>query len=102
MKSKLEKIALERLGLETLETQRIGAQDFCEHAVWSIKAALEAAYVAGALDGAAGLRELARFEARALAEEEARNTQSDFSPKDVRAEGPAPAPGQRGTMEETS
>ncbi len=42
----LLKIAKEHLTLDTLETQKCG-EDFQEQAVWCIKDALEAAYIAG-------------------------------------------------------
>jgi hypothetical protein len=44
----LQKIARDVLGLETLETRNSDRLDFVELSVWQIKAALEAAYVAGA------------------------------------------------------
>jgi hypothetical protein len=55
MKSKPDKkrdaillsIAQEVLSLETLETRKWDTHDFHEHAVWSIKEALEKAYQAG-------------------------------------------------------
>jgi len=47
MKKTLERIAKEHLFLDTLETRRC-SDDFKEQAVWSIRAALEAAYKAGA------------------------------------------------------
>ena len=40
-------IAREKLGIATLETQRSDSLDFHDVAVWSVKAALEAAYRAG-------------------------------------------------------
>jgi uncharacterized protein DUF6900 len=43
----LAAIAKEHLGLETLETRKSDALDFSDQAVWSIRAALEAAYEAG-------------------------------------------------------
>lgn len=43
----LEKIAIEHLGLTTLDTRRSDSLDFSDQAVWSIKSALEAAYKAG-------------------------------------------------------
>lgn len=48
----LTAIAREHLGIATLEAQRSDALDFHELGVWQIRAALEAAYQAGA--GAAG------------------------------------------------
>lgn len=51
MNNKREKILLEIarkvLGLETLEARKLDSLDFHEHAVWSIKEALEKAYQAG-------------------------------------------------------
>ena len=47
MKEILEKIARERLGIKTLEARKSDALDFHEIAVWNLKAALEAAYMAG-------------------------------------------------------
>ncbi len=44
----IERIALEHLHIETLETQNRDRYDFHDLAVWSIKSALEAAYAAGA------------------------------------------------------
>lgn len=44
----LEEIAREKLGVETLETRNSDRLDFVELSVWQLKAALEAAYVAGA------------------------------------------------------
>lgn len=43
----INRIARETLGLETLEARRMDSLDFHEHAVWSIKDALERAYEAG-------------------------------------------------------
>jgi hypothetical protein len=43
----LLQIAKEVLFLETLETRKWDTHDFHEHAVWSIKEALEKAYQAG-------------------------------------------------------
>ena len=40
-------IAKEVLGLDTLETRSSNALDFSDQAVWTLKAALEAAYAAG-------------------------------------------------------
>lgn len=48
MTDALNKIAAELLGLETLETRKMDDLDFSDQAVWSIKAALEAAFAAGA------------------------------------------------------
>ncbi|WP_342066938.1 DUF6900 domain-containing protein [Achromobacter kerstersii] len=46
----LLRIAREHLFLETLETRKQGSLDFKEHAVWCIRDALEAAYLAGMVD----------------------------------------------------
>ncbi|MGG2831922.1 DUF6900 domain-containing protein [Pseudomonas aeruginosa] len=43
-------IATTTLGLETLETRNSDSLDFHDLAVWSVKAALEAAYLAGMVD----------------------------------------------------
>jgi len=43
----LAQIAKDELHLETLETRKSDSLDFHDCAVWSIKAALEAAYEAG-------------------------------------------------------
>lgn len=43
----VEAIAKEHLGLETLETRKSDRLDFSDQAVWSIKAALEAAWREG-------------------------------------------------------
>lgn len=48
-----ERIAQSALGLETLATRNSDSLDFHELAVWQIKAALEAAYAAGASNPAA-------------------------------------------------
>ena len=40
-------IAREILGLETLDTRNSDSLDFSEQAVWTLRAALEAAYTAG-------------------------------------------------------
>jgi hypothetical protein len=45
----LEAIAARELNLETLQDRNMDDLDFHEHAVWSIRAALEAAYKAGAM-----------------------------------------------------
>ena len=47
MNDAINRIARETLGLETLETRWSDSLDFHDLAVWSIKAALEAAYQAG-------------------------------------------------------
>ena len=41
------RIAKEVLGLETLDTRNSDSLDFSEQAVWTLKAALEAAYATG-------------------------------------------------------
>ncbi len=46
MQETIAKIAIEELGLETLETRKCG-DDFTEQAVWCIKEALTRAYQAG-------------------------------------------------------
>lgn len=43
----INRIAREALSLETLEARNMDSLDFHEHAVWSIKEALERAYEAG-------------------------------------------------------
>lgn len=43
----LEKIALDHLFIETLQTRNRDALDFHDVSVWAIKSALEAAYKAG-------------------------------------------------------
>lgn len=50
---KLEKIAREQLGLDTLETRNSDGLDFSDQAVWQLRKALEAAYRAGAQSGRA-------------------------------------------------
>ena len=47
MKDDLDRIALEVLDLETLETRNSDSLDFSDQAVWTLKTALEAAYKAG-------------------------------------------------------
>lgn len=44
----IEALAEQHLRLETLETRNSDSLDFSDQAVWSIKAALQAAYEAGA------------------------------------------------------
>lgn len=44
----LAEIAEQHLGIETLEEQRSDSLDFHEVAVWDVRAALAAAYAAGA------------------------------------------------------
>ena len=48
MNAKLESIASNELGIETLDARNMDSLDFHELSVWSIRAALEAAYKAGA------------------------------------------------------
>jgi hypothetical protein len=43
----LEKIALDHLFIQTLETQMSDRHDFHEVSVWGVKSALEAAFEAG-------------------------------------------------------
>jgi len=50
----IELIAEQHLRLETLETRNSDGLDFSDQAVWSIKAALEAAYEAGRRAGHLG------------------------------------------------
>lgn len=47
MDNLLERIAQEYLHINTLKTQKSDSLDFHDCAVWSLKAALEAAYNAG-------------------------------------------------------
>lgn len=63
-KAALERIAKEKLGLETLETRRSDSLDFSDQAVWTLEAALAAAYEAGrqaAAEPAASFHDLERF-----------------------------------------
>jgi hypothetical protein len=53
-RQQLDKIATAILGMETLETRHSDRLDFHDTAVWSIKAALEAAYLAGIADRKGG------------------------------------------------
>ena len=46
----LEEISRRILGLETLETRGSDSLDFSDQSVWNLKAALEAAYLAGQED----------------------------------------------------
>jgi hypothetical protein len=48
----LAPIARHHLSLETLETRKSDSLDFSDQAVWSIRAALREAYLAGAADAA--------------------------------------------------
>lgn len=47
MQKTLEKIALDHLFIDTLETRNRDALDFHDVSVWAVKSALEAAYRAG-------------------------------------------------------
>lgn len=47
MKAALEKIAREKLFIDTLETRHSDSLDFHDLSCWQIKAALEAAFLAG-------------------------------------------------------
>ena len=51
MLDKLEKIAQEELGIETIETRMSDNLDFYDVGIWSIKSALERAYELGRKDG---------------------------------------------------
>ncbi|OIP06934.1 MAG: hypothetical protein AUK53_11650 [Betaproteobacteria bacterium CG2_30_59_46] len=53
-RQQLDKIATSILGIETLETRHSDRMDFHDTAVWSIKDALEAAYLAGIADRKGG------------------------------------------------
>jgi hypothetical protein len=50
----IERIALDLLGLETLQARKRDRLDFHDLAVWDIRDALEAAYTAGFESGKAG------------------------------------------------
>jgi len=50
VEDKLEKIAQEKLGIDTLEQRWSDSLDFYDLSVWQVKAALLAAYEAGRLD----------------------------------------------------
>jgi len=52
----IERIALDLLGLETLQTRKSDSLDFHDLAVWDIRDALEAAYSAGFESGRARRR----------------------------------------------
>ncbi|MFA6310582.1 MAG: hypothetical protein WCV99_15585 [Sterolibacterium sp.] len=54
MNQTLTQIARTALDIETLETQKSDRLDFHEVSVWSLKAALEAAYQAGQQTAAEG------------------------------------------------
>lgn len=49
----LEQIARQSLGMVTLETRNLDSLDFYDLAVWSVEAALRAAYEAGVAAGQA-------------------------------------------------
>ncbi len=53
-RQKITEIAIKTLGVETLETRNSDRLDFSEVAVWAIKDALEAAYLAGRADRKGG------------------------------------------------
>lgn len=53
-RQKLTEIATRILRVETLETRHSDRLDFYDTAVWSIRAALEAAYLAGVASAKAG------------------------------------------------
>ena len=48
----LTQIASQHLGIETLETRNSDSLDFHDVAVWTLREALQAAYVAGVAQGA--------------------------------------------------
>ena len=48
----LTQIASQHLGIETLETRRSDSLDFHDLAVWTLRAALQAAYLGGVAAGA--------------------------------------------------
>lgn len=47
MEEKIRNIARDRLHINTLETRKLDSLDFHDVAVWSVKAALTDAYLAG-------------------------------------------------------
>lgn len=49
-KCEIAEIARVHLGIETLEVRRQGSSELRSLALWNIKAALEAAYLAGMVD----------------------------------------------------
>ena len=49
----LTQIASQHLGIDTLETRNSDSLDFHEVAVWTLREALQAAYLAGVAQGAA-------------------------------------------------
>jgi len=51
MDKTITKIAMDRLGIETLETSNNDILDFHEVSVWALKEMLEAAYKAGQASG---------------------------------------------------
>jgi hypothetical protein len=48
----LAQIASQHLGIDTLETRNSDSLDFHDVAVWTLREALEAAYLAGVAEGA--------------------------------------------------
>lgn len=68
----LEAIAKEHLSMDTLATRRSGSEDFHELAVWSIDAALKAAFEAGQRSAASGIKPSAAQLAYAQRQAEAR------------------------------
>ena len=52
MNDSILKIAKSEFDLETLETRKMDSLDFTEQAVWSLKNALQRAYLAGRKAGA--------------------------------------------------
>ena len=57
-----EQIAKQHLNIETLKTRNSDSQDFHDCAVWSIKDAIEAAYIAGKQAAEQSVREsITRF-----------------------------------------
>ena len=49
----LTQIAAKHLGIDTLETRNSDSLDFHDLAVWTLREALQAAYLAGVAEGAA-------------------------------------------------
>jgi len=56
MDKKIREIALRELRIETLETRHSDSLDFHDISVWSLKAALKAAYEAGQNSGTKGAK----------------------------------------------
>jgi hypothetical protein len=48
MSDEIERIAKQYFHVDTMETRRSDSEDFYDVAIWSIKSALTAAYMAGA------------------------------------------------------